>query len=141
MPYFGLYPEVAGELGDDIELDASTRPPVVHRLHVVFSDWLGDDLLKNYPRFLVTKKLGERLLKEQLTGFELADAKLDCRPRRWHGSGGKSYPSSAAEGLRPCGVRGLWPDSRTYKVGSFRQGSLGPARGSRRRLIAGPYEG
>jgi hypothetical protein len=26
MPYFALYPEVAGELGDDTELDTSTRP-------------------------------------------------------------------------------------------------------------------
>jgi hypothetical protein len=80
MPYFALTPDVAGELGRHTELDRSTHPPVVLHLHVVFSDWLGDDLLANYPCFLVTEKMGERLLPEQLTGFELADVEVGLSP-------------------------------------------------------------
>jgi hypothetical protein len=80
MPYFALTPDVAGGLGKHTELDRSTHPPAVHRLHIVFSDWLGDDLLADFPCFLVTEKLGERLLQEQLTGFELADVEVELSP-------------------------------------------------------------
>ncbi|MBN3265079.1 hypothetical protein [Pectobacterium brasiliense] len=60
----GIYyiePEVAGELGDGTVMDTSIHPPVVKKLELCFSGWLGDDLLECYPCFIVTERLENEL--------------------------------------------------------------------------------
>lgn len=73
---WSVSPEVAGELGEDTEMDASVHPPEVRRLHHEFHGWLGDDLLESFPIFLVTARLAEALRSSELTGWQLAPAKL-----------------------------------------------------------------
>jgi hypothetical protein len=66
-----LKPEVAGSLGPGTVLDRSLQPPVIERLEHRFDGWLGDELLAAIPCFLVTERLGTRLLRERFMGFEL----------------------------------------------------------------------
>lgn len=73
MEYFILEPEATAELGDNSEVDASVHPRIVRRLHHVLMDWLGDDLVVNYPTYVITQKIAERVQAEALTGFQLAD--------------------------------------------------------------------
>ncbi|MCG5049855.1 hypothetical protein L2164_14225 [Pectobacterium brasiliense] len=56
-----IEPEVAGELGDGTVMDSSVHPPVVKKLELCFSGWLGDDLLECYPCFIVTERLANEL--------------------------------------------------------------------------------
>jgi len=67
-----LKPEVPGELGEHTIMDTSVHPPVVSHLHLIIKGWLGDDLLKNFPVFLVTKTLGAELVRSTFTGFKLS---------------------------------------------------------------------
>lgn len=76
MKYYTLSPEVAGELGEDTEMDTAVHPPVVSRLHYEFSDWLGDDLVESFPVFLISSVLGQDASGAGLTGFVLADAEV-----------------------------------------------------------------
>ncbi|HCO21570.1 MAG TPA: hypothetical protein DIT97_00290 [Gimesia maris] len=70
--YFLLRPEVAGQLGEETEMDTSVSPPRVDTLEYEFEDWLGDDLLETYPCFIVTEKLKKFLMASELSGFEIA---------------------------------------------------------------------
>ncbi|APF85630.1 hypothetical protein HI806_01945 [Ralstonia solanacearum] len=54
MNYFFLEPEVAGALGENTVLDASTHPPRVEKLHFEFSGWLGDAILESFPCVIAT---------------------------------------------------------------------------------------
>ncbi|KGA23064.1 hypothetical protein [Pectobacterium brasiliense] len=56
-----IEPEVAGELGDGTVMNSSVHPPVVKKLELCFSGWLGDDLLECYPCFIVTERLANEL--------------------------------------------------------------------------------
>ena len=47
--------------------------PTVRRLHFVFADWLGDDLMTSHPVYLVTVPLATALEQSDLTGFSLSD--------------------------------------------------------------------
>ncbi len=64
-----LKPEVAGELGEQTELDISCHPPKILKLHYDFTDWLGDDILETFPCFIVTVRLQKEILKLKLTGI------------------------------------------------------------------------
>jgi hypothetical protein len=73
MNYFLLEPEVAGDFGDDTELDTSVTPPVVTRLQYRFQDWLGDEILECTPAFIVTEHLGGLIRDAGLTGYRFAE--------------------------------------------------------------------
>lgn len=57
MKYWVLEPEVAGGLGWDCIIDSKVHPPIVERLHYVFDDWLGDEILATFPCFIVTSNV------------------------------------------------------------------------------------
>lgn len=61
-------PEVAGGMGDKTVLDASSHPPLVHRLHYQFDGWLGDDILETFPCYIVTERLKQGIEGHDLTG-------------------------------------------------------------------------
>ena len=76
MQHWKLEPEVAAELGDHSELDTSEHPPVVSRLHLRFTGWLGDDLIECFPCFVVTDALGRALDEAKLSGYRLASLEV-----------------------------------------------------------------
>ncbi len=71
-----LYPEVAGELGENTLMNTAVHPPVVSHLHHRVEGWLGDDLLKAFPCFLVTPALAKALEEAGLVGFSLDDVEV-----------------------------------------------------------------
>lgn len=75
-----LYPEVAGELGDNTVMNTSVHPPVVSHFHHRFEGWLGDDLLEVFPCFLVTSALAKVLEEARLVGFSLDDVEVSTSP-------------------------------------------------------------
>ena len=76
MSWFRIEPEVAGGLGPKTELDRSTQPPRVNRLHYVFDGWLGDDLLESFPAFIVTADSASRLEAADLSGFRFGEVEI-----------------------------------------------------------------
>ena len=68
MDFYTLEPEVAGELGQETEMDRNAHPPIVHKLHFVFVSWLGDDLIECFPCFLASTRLKSRIEDRRLTG-------------------------------------------------------------------------
>jgi hypothetical protein len=77
MKYWKLDPEVPAELGDNTDLDTSTHPPIIKRLHLLFRGWLGDELIESFPVFAVTPRLGLEFSKAALTGFHLAKMEVE----------------------------------------------------------------
>lgn len=104
MSFFRIEPEVAGGMGPNTELDRSTHPPLVTKLHYVFEGWLGDALLETFPCFLVTADLGRRLEEAGLSGFELADVEIGRSPEFEEMSPGRVLPEF--RWLRLRGVAG-----------------------------------
>lgn len=76
MKYFVVEPEVAGGLGDGTEMDASTHPPLVSRLHYQLEGWLGDVLLESFPCFIVTRGAKDKLLGLGATGARFAEVEV-----------------------------------------------------------------
>lgn len=76
MAYFALQPEVAGGLGENTVLDASTHPPAVSKLHYSFDGWLGDELLESFPCYIVTARLRDVLEQATATGCKFADVEV-----------------------------------------------------------------
>ena len=74
--FYKLEPEVSGELGENTELDASTHPPIVSKLHYAMDFWLGDDLLETFPCFLATDKLRTVLDSINVTGVAFDDVEV-----------------------------------------------------------------
>ncbi|QRN94504.1 hypothetical protein JRI60_36040 [Archangium violaceum] len=75
-----LYPEVAGELGDNTVMNTSVHPPEVFHFHHRFEGWLGDDLLKVFPCFLVSSALAKALEEARLVGFSLDEVEVSTSP-------------------------------------------------------------
>jgi hypothetical protein len=69
---FRLYPEVAGQLGEETVMDISVHPPIVSVLHHEFDGWLGDDLLEVFPCYICSEKL-----KNIIQGFDFSGYKLE----------------------------------------------------------------
>jgi hypothetical protein len=68
MP-FVLDPQVAGELGDETDLDTSVHPPIVHKLEYVL-DYPGtDDLIQSFPVFLASEQLVKALTVAEIRGI------------------------------------------------------------------------
>jgi len=74
-------PEVAGGLGNQSVLDRSRHPPIVKRLHYVFSGWMGDDIVETFPCFIVTSRLAEAIASAGLSGAELDDVVISKEPQ------------------------------------------------------------
>jgi hypothetical protein len=75
MESYLVRPEVAGELGPDVEIDANAHPPRIDRMHYVFFGWAGSDIVESFPIFIVTNRLAEAFRKAALSGFEIDEVK------------------------------------------------------------------
>src|ERR1700730_5235489 len=76
MRFFCLEPEVAGDWGDNIEVDRSVHPPIVTKLQYHFDGWLGDALLESFPCFIVTESAKQRIESARLTGTTFAPVEV-----------------------------------------------------------------
>lgn len=74
-------PEVAGGLGDQSEVDGSRHPPIVRRLHYVFSGWLGDEIVETFPSFIVTARLADAIVAAELVGVHFDDVVVSKDPQ------------------------------------------------------------
>ena len=74
--FYKLEPEVSGEMGGNTELDVSTHPPKVSKLHYHLDFWLGDDLLETFPCFLVTDKLRAVIEEMKATGAAFGEVEV-----------------------------------------------------------------
>jgi hypothetical protein len=71
LKYFRLKPEVAGGFGERTVIDRSGQFPEVKRLHYVFEDWLGDDLVTSFPCYIITDRLKDWLEKGSAGGYKI----------------------------------------------------------------------
>src|SRR5688500_9298286 len=71
-----LEPEVPGGLGPETELDRSTHPPRVDKLHLTLEGWLGDELIESFPAFVVTERGKQTLERRRLKGFRFVEVKV-----------------------------------------------------------------
>jgi hypothetical protein len=76
MKYYFLEPEVAGGLGQNTVMDRTVHPPVVTRLHYELDGWLGDELLETFPSFIITDRLGKKIVDTMFTGIRLASVEV-----------------------------------------------------------------
>ena len=69
--YNKLNPEVIVGLGERTEF-LEKEPPfkTVRKLHIELEDWLGDDIMKCHPCYIVTESVKIDLEKSVFTGFE-----------------------------------------------------------------------
>jgi hypothetical protein len=80
MTYYLIEPEVAGILGENTVLDASTHPPRVDRLEYEIKGWMGDELMTRFPCFVVTQHLGGKLREAGLGAFQFRDVQVTMSP-------------------------------------------------------------
>lgn len=81
MPdYYQLEPEVAGQLGEECEMDRSVHPPDVTKLHYEFHGWQGDDLLTTVANFIVSDPVRESLTSRDLSGYTIDDVTVSKSP-------------------------------------------------------------
>lgn len=80
MTYYELKPDVAGQDGENMEFDPSVHPPRVFHLHVEIDNWAGDDLIENYPCYIVTDVLGCTLKDTGMSRYELRDLEVSLAP-------------------------------------------------------------
>ena len=127
MPYV-LQPLVGGELGQDVEFDHATHPPVIDRVQYVLDYPTSEDLMESFPAYIVSEALAERLVAAGLRGFTLAEAEVlpgdnylalygDVPHKTYRLAAGRA--ADARRGRRgwattcSCGSRtGRWPCSR-----------------------------
>lgn len=77
MRYYKLEPEVAGEIGKKSKLiHEEGRVKEVVSLEYEFHGWLGDELLTATPCFIITRKLKNDIIKNNLTGFQMEKIKI-----------------------------------------------------------------
>ncbi|MCC2317563.1 hypothetical protein [Cellulomonas chengniuliangii] len=69
MTAYELEPEVPGRYGDATVFDTTFYPPLVTRLDFIFDGWMGDDLVRSYPVYLVTDRLRTALEAAEITGI------------------------------------------------------------------------
>ena len=104
MGSYRIDPYVAGRLALGTDLDASTHPPTVTRLHYEFEQWPGMDIVGSFPCFLVTERLAVALSEAALSGvaFDRVVVTVDPQMRRFFPAQAKSLP--AWRWLRPSHV-------------------------------------
>ena len=74
--YFAVEPEVAGGLGEHTNINRSTVPAEVTKLHYVFEGWQGDALVESTPCFLVTEELAAAIRQEALNGVSFDEVEV-----------------------------------------------------------------
>ena len=74
--FYGMNPEVAGQLGECTVLDYSKVPYEVTSLEYCFDGWLGDDILVAFPVVIVSQRLRSALEAARLSGLSFSDATI-----------------------------------------------------------------
>lgn len=81
MTDYKVEPEVAGGLGDDTEIDHSTRPITITKLHYEIEGWLGSELLETTPAFIASDRFVDTVTAAGLTGFVTDVAQVTLSPQ------------------------------------------------------------
>lgn len=69
LNYYLLQPEIAGELGDSSEIIYEDgRLKEVQFLEFVVTGWLGDEILKARPCYIITKDIMNSFIENGITG-------------------------------------------------------------------------
>lgn len=77
MNYFLIQPEIAGELGDNSEIIYENgRIKEVKFLEFIFTGWLGDEILKARPCYIITKNIMDSFISNGITGAKYEDIKM-----------------------------------------------------------------
>ena len=77
MNYYLLQPEIAGELGDSSEITYEDgRVKEVQFLEFVFTRWLGDEILKARPCYIITKDIMNSGIEDGITGAKYEEIKV-----------------------------------------------------------------
>lgn len=93
MPFFFIKPETSGHPLGSVEPDRPGKQPLAEAVRCRFDTWLGDDLVRPYPVFLVTTRL-KRALEHlpEAAGFSFAPARVSGSPFFKRYSPGKRLP-------------------------------------------------
>ena len=75
--YKKVLPETLLDIGDNTVFDDpdSAKKSIV-KLHINLENWLGDDLLWNFPEAIVTEKLRQSLEGSSFSGFYFAEMEV-----------------------------------------------------------------
>ena len=77
MKYYLLKPEVAGELGNSSKvIYEEGRIKEVTYLEFVFLGWLGDEILKARPCYIITKNIMNDFESNKITGIRYEDIQM-----------------------------------------------------------------
>jgi hypothetical protein len=79
--FYTLSPEVAGGLGRHTEMDASTHPPHVTKLHYEIDCWSGDESITSFPCFIVTERMKSLMEHARPSGCTFADVEITASGR------------------------------------------------------------
>lgn len=75
--YKRVLPEILVSLGDNTVFDDPDSPQKnIVKLHMNLENWLGDDLLWNFPEVIVTEKLRHSLEENKFSGFHFDDIEV-----------------------------------------------------------------
>ncbi len=91
--FFYIEPEVSGGLGENVVADTTVHPPIVSKLHYLFDGWLGDDLLESFPCYVVSERIKNELLTEELVGFQIDELEVSKSEQFDDLYPGKNLPS------------------------------------------------
>ncbi|WP_353649888.1 hypothetical protein ABLG96_02680 [Nakamurella sp. A5-74] len=108
MTDYLVYPEIAGGFGDNAELDTTSTPPTVTRLHYEIETWMGGELLRTYPVYVATDRFVEMVTANGLTGFatDTAEVTVSEQGREFMIEKGKSTDIPHFQWFKVVGTRG-----------------------------------
>lgn len=103
MQYYSVNPEAAADLGADTKMTMTGAPePEVVSLHCEFVCWLGSDIVRCFPEYVVSDKLAAALSSSGLSGFELEGAQV-TKEKQYE----LIYPEKRLPGFKWLKVRGM----------------------------------
>lgn len=76
MKYIKVEPEVIVGMGEHTVIDNSIYPPKVQKLHINLKDWMGDDIMENFPVYIITERLTKGLQATDFKGFKINNLEL-----------------------------------------------------------------
>lgn len=76
MKYIKVDPEVIVGMGEHIVIDNSIYPPKVQNLHINVEDWMGDNIMENFPVYIITERLKKGLQATDFKGFKINNLEL-----------------------------------------------------------------
>ncbi|NQY30691.1 MAG: hypothetical protein HRT69_14630 [Flavobacteriaceae bacterium] len=79
--YTSLFPPIKGEIGKQSEINKESCDKCEHLLNTnrykkieyVFDDWNGEDLIKGVSCLIVSQRLKERIISEEMKGFSFKE--------------------------------------------------------------------